>query len=258
MRNLFRFIKKYHFILLFIIIELCSIYLYLSNHKFQQSRFLSFTQEYTGAIYSYYSNFNKYLHLNEENEYLKRENAKLYSVLSKSEKNTDSQLFGFINARIVNNSIFKKDNYLTLDKGEIDGIKIGMGIMVEDGVIGIVNSTSLNYSKAISILNSKSSISVMHLNSNQNGSLKWKSDNYMSAEINDIPNHARISIGDTIQTNGYSSIFPSGINIGTITSFKKGSENGLYNIKVRFINDINKIKNVYIIKSLDKLEKERL
>ena len=98
--------------------------------------------------------------------------------------------------------------------------------MVENGVIGIVNSISLNYSKAISILNSKSSISVMHLKSNQNGSLKWMSDNYMSAEINDIPNHANINIGDTIQTNGYSSIFPSGINVGTITSYKKGSENG--------------------------------
>lgn len=258
MRNLFRFIKKYHFILLFILIESFSLFLFFSNHKFQKSRFLSFTQEYTGAIYSYYSNFNEYLHLNEENEYLKRENAKLYSVLSKSEKNTNPQLFEFTNARIVNNSIFKKDNYLTLDKGELDGIKIGMGIMVENGVIGIVNSISLNYSKAISILNSKSSISVMHFKSNQNGSLKWRSDNYMSAEINDIPNHANINIGDTIQTNGYSSIFPSGINVGTITSYKKGSENGLYNIKIRFINDMNKIKNVYIINSLDKLEKENL
>ncbi len=258
MKNLFRFIKKYHFILLFILIESFALFLFFSNHKFQKSRLLSFTQEYTGAMYSYYSNFNKYLNLNKENKYLKRENAKLYSILSKSEKNSNPQLFEFTNARIVNNSIFKKDNYLTLDKGELDGVKIGMGIMAENGVIGIVNSTSLNYSKAISILNSKSSISVMHLKSNQNGSLKWTSNNYMTAEISDIPNHVIINIGDTIQTNGYSSIFPSGINIGTITSYKKGSENGLYKIKIRFINDMNKIKNVYIINSLDKLEKENL
>ena len=50
MRNLFLFIKKYYFILLFITIESFSLYLYISNHKFQQSKFLSFTQEYTGLF----------------------------------------------------------------------------------------------------------------------------------------------------------------------------------------------------------------
>ena len=81
-----------------------------------------------------------------------------------------------------------------------------MGIITHNGVIGIINSTSNNYSK-ISILNSKSSISIKHVKSNQNGSLKWKNNNYMEAEINDIPNHANICISDTIQTNGYVSIF---------------------------------------------------
>jgi len=258
MRNLFRFIKVYHFILLFVLLESFSLYLYISNHKFQQSRFLSFTQEYTGTAYSYYSNFNEYLHLKEENEYLKRENAKLYSFLSKSKGNKNPQLFTYIPARIVNNSIFKRNNFIILDKGDKDGVKKGMGIIIENGVIGIISNTSDNYCKAISILNPKSSLSVTHVNSKQNGSLKWRSNNYMVAEINDIPNHANINIGDTIQTNGFSSIFPSGINIGKVTYFQKGSENGLYTIKVRFINDMNNAKDVYIINSLEKEEKESL
>ena len=259
MRNLFLFLKKYYFILLFILIESLSLYLYFSNHRYQQSKILSFTQEYTGTIYDYYSNISEYLKLKEENKVLKQENAKLYSMISyEKENNNKNHLYNFIPARIINNSIYKKDNFIVINKGRLDGVEKGMGIMTHNGIVGIISSISNNYSKAISILNSKSSVSIKHVKSDQNGTLKWTKNNYMEAEINDIPNHANISLGDTIQSNGFSSIFPENINIGTIISYNKGNENGLYNIKVKFICDMNKITNVYIINSLDKKELEEL
>ena len=258
MRNLFRFIKIYHFVLLFFLIESFSLFLYISNHKFQQSKFLSFTQEYTGAIFSYYSDLNQYLSLKDENNFLQRENAKLYSILSKEEVNTNSILNEYIPARIIKNSIFKQNNFILLNKGEKDGIKSGMGVIVDNGVIGIVSITSENFSKVTSILNQNSTISVVHIKSGQNGSLKWNTNNYMTAMINDIPNHANIQIGDTIQTNGFSSIFPKGINIAKVISYKKGNENGLCNVNIKFLSDMNTAKNVYIINSLIKEELEGL
>jgi len=259
MRNLFLFLKKYYFVLLFLFIESLSLYLYFSNHRYQKSKILSFTQEYTGAIYNYYSNISEYLNLKKENKFLKKENAKLYSMISyEKENNNTNHLYNYIPARIINNSVYKKDNFIVINRGRIDGVKEGMGIMTDNGIIGIISSISNNYSKAISILNSKSSVSIKHVKSNQNGSLKWTNHNYMEAEINDIPNHANISLGDTIQSNGFSSIFPENINIGTIISYNKGNENGLYNIKVKFLCDMNNITNVYIINSLHKKELEEL
>jgi len=258
MRNLFRFIKIYHFVLLFILMESFSLFLYISNHKFQQSKFLSFTQEYTGTIFGYYSNLSEYLRLKEINYFLQRENAKLYSLLSKEKENTNSVLNEYIPARIIKNSIFKQNNFVLINKGEKDGVKSGMGVIVDNGVIGIVSITSENFSKVTSILNQNSTISVVHIKSRQNGSLKWNTNNYMTAMINDIPNHANIQIGDTIQTNGFSSIFPQRINIATVISYTKGNENGLCNIDIKFLNDMNTVKNVYIINSLIKEELEGL
>ena len=106
-------------------IESLSLYIYMSNHKFQESRFLSFTQEYTGAIYSHYSNANQYINLKDENNYLKRENAKLYTLLSKEEYNANTELQSYITSRIIKNSIFKKvmgkdtddfESFIALDK----------------------------------------------------------------------------------------------------------------------------------------------
>jgi len=236
--------------------ESFSLFLYISNHKFQQSKFLSFTQEYTGTIFGYYSNLSEYLRLKEINYFLQRENAKLYSLLSK--ENTNSVLNEYIPARIIKNSIFKQNNFVLINKGEKDGVKSGMGVIVDNGVIGIVSITSENFSKVTSILNQNSTISVVHIKSRQNGSLKWNTNNYMTAMINDIPNHAKIQIGDTIQTNGFSSIFPQRINIATVISYTKGNENGLCNIDIKFLNDMNTVKNVYIINSLIKEELEEL
>ena len=238
--------------------ESFSLFLYLSNHKFQQSKFLSFTQEYTGAIFSYYSDLTQYLSLKEENDLLQRENAKLYALLSKEKENSNPILNEYIPSRIIKNSIFKQNNFILLDKGEKDGVKSGMGVMVNNGVIGIISITSENFSKVTSVLNQNSTISVIHIKSEQNGSLKWNTNNYMTAMINDIPNHANIQIGDTIQTNGFSSIFPKGINIAKVISYKKGNENGLCNINIKFLNDMNTVKNVYIINSLIKEELEGL
>ncbi|MBT6816099.1 MAG: rod shape-determining protein MreC, partial [Flavobacteriales bacterium] len=180
------------------------------------------------------------------------------TLLSKEEINTNSILNEYIPARIIKNSIFKQNNFILLNKGEKDGVKSGMGVIVDNGVIGIVSITSENFSKVTSILNQNSTISVVHIKSKQNGSLKWNTYNYMTAMINDIPNHANIQIGDTIQTNGFSSIFPEGINIAKVISYNKGNENGLCNVNIKFLNDMNTAKNVYIINSLIKEELEEL
>ena len=189
---------------------------------------------------------------------MQRENAKLYALLSKKKENTNPILNEYIPSRIIKNSIFKQNNFILLDKGEKDGVKSGMGVMIDNGVIGIISITSENFSKVTSVLNQNSTISVIHIKSGQNGSLKWNTNNYMTAMINDIPNHANIQIGDTIQTNGFSSIFPKGINIAKVISYKKGNENGLCNINIKFLNDMNTVKNVYIINSLIKAEVEEL
>ena len=170
----------------------------------------------------------------------------------------DIPLNEYIPARIIKNSIFKQNNFVLINKGEKDGVKSGMGVIVDNGVIGIISITSENFSKVTSVLNQNSTISVIHIKSGQNGSLKWNTNNYMTAMINDIPNHANIQIGDTIQTNGFSSIFPQRINIATVISYTKGNENGLCNINIKFLNDMNTVKNVYIINSLIKEELEGL
>jgi len=259
MRNLLRFVKVYHFVLLFILIESFSLFLYINNHNFQKSKFSSFIGEYSGILYKSVENINSYFHLEQENMNLINENAKLRSLLSKEKltEHFESTIFEFnyIPSKVIFNSVYKSNNYIRLNKGKVDGVEKGMGIIVKHGVIGQVVSVSKNYCLVISILNQRSSVPISHNKSSQNGNLIWTGRNYFEGEINDIPNHANIRIGDTISTNGYSAIFPEGINIAIVKSFEKGNETGLYAINTTFLNDMNSINNVYIVNSLRKEEK---
>jgi len=133
-----------------------------------------------------------------------------------------------------------------------------MRVISTNGVIGIVNSTSENYALIISVLNKKSAISICLKKQNNYGSLKWKGFNYKEANIESIPNHVKINLGDTIITNGYSTIFPSEINIGTVKSFKKNHETGNQDITIDLFTDFNNIKYVYVVKSQNSQEQLNL
>ena len=122
-----------------------------------------------------------------------------------------------------------------------------MGVMNKNGLIGIVQNSNTKFSRVLSILNSKSRISARIKNKGYFGNLIWKNLDVERMELEAIPTHASIAIGDTIVTSGYSTMFPQGIQIGTIETFttKKGASN--YSITVKLNNDLSKSQRVFII-----------
>ena len=262
MYNLLRFIKINHFTILFILVQAFSVFLLLSNNTFQQTKFNKFIMEYTSIIYQYKNMVFSYINLKKENEYLVNENAKLYSILLKKDNSnkvmmSNQEKFSYEPAKVLNNSINKRNNYITVNKGIKNGIKKGMGVITNNGVIGIVHSVSENYSIIISLLNRKSSLSVKLKKNNHNGILKWNGYDYRTTNITNFPSHIKINKGDTIITNSHSTIFPEKINIGEILSFEK-DEKGYFDVKVKLFEDFNQINYVYIIFNTNAKEQEEL
>tara|TARA_B100000902_G_C27270745_1_gene896146 strand:- start:1435 stop:1854 length:420 start_codon:yes stop_codon:yes gene_type:complete len=132
-----------------------------------------------------------------------------------------------------------------------------MGVITQKGVIGIIHSTSKNYSVVMSLLNRKSAVSIKLKKNNHNGILVWKGENYRKANITNFPGHILINKGDTIITNMHSMIFPEGINIGSVVELHKDDE-GYYNVIVDLFEDFNQINFVYIVNSSNSLEKSQL
>lgn len=269
MKNLLHFIVRFHFTILFVVIEIFCLLLLVSYNNYQKTEFLNSSNVVTGSIYDRVSSTTDYLALAETNEQLNRENTKLKNILAESFKvSVDSsylyndslyqQQYIYRTAKIINNSVNKQLNYITLNKGKIHGIKPEMAVVTDNGVVGVINSVSDNFSTAISLLNSRIRVSAKIKKNNYFGSLTWDGKNYKTARLYEIPFHVQIKVGDTIVTSGYSSIFPEGILLGTVQEVLPESGGNFHDVVIDLSNDFKGISYVKVIGDLMKTERIQL
>ena len=263
MQQIFNYIYKNSNKLLFLLLLGISLSLTIQSHSFHRSKIISSANFLSGGVYERINNLNEYLHLKVQNDALASENAKLRSILF-DVKDTSSiakldSIKGVKNenillSKVIRNSYNVHENYLTLNSGELQGVKPDMGVINSLGIIGIIDNTSPNYSTIISILNKKSQINAKIKKSNHFGSLVWDGKSTGFVQLIDVPRLASIKKGDTIVTGGQSVIFPENIGIGTIANIYIEKETNYYKINVRLFNDMTNLGHVYIIKSKDREE----
>ena len=261
MRNLFAFLFRHHVFLVFILLEIIALRMMIQSQYYQASRFASSSNVWSGLVLENFRNSTNYLSLSKINDLLAEENAQLKSLVRDTVMQSESFTNGayqYISAKIIKNSYNKRSNYLTLNKGSLHGIKNGMGVCVSNGVVGIVRDVSEHYSTVMSVLNKKTVISTRFKKSNHFGELYWNGESHEYAQLHSIEKYVDVSVGDSLITNSYSSIFPEGITIGTVNRFERESTQNFYDIEVDLSVDFSNLDFVYIIKDILKDERKKL
>ena len=259
MQQIINFLIRNKNNILFLLLLSFSLFLTIQSHSYQKSKFISSANFVSGGIYSWTSNINDYLYLEEYNLRLLKENERLRSQLATYEDSleiesyTDTSSFEgnyiFRASEVINNNYAKVDNYLTLKSGARDGIERDMGVVTSKGIVGIVENVSPNYSTVISILNSNSRINAQLKRSNHFGTMVWNGQYPNIVQLTDVPAVAPLAEGDTIITGGRSLIFPKGIPIGTVHDYSLDQSESYYNIDIQLFNDMTNIGYVYVIEN---------
>jgi rod shape-determining protein MreC len=168
------------------------------------------------------------------------------------------QQYSFITAKVINNSVNRRNNYLTLNAGSLQGIKPEMGVISSEGIVGIVKDTSKHFCSVMSFLHKDSKISAKLKKSGYIGSLVWDGYDASRASLKDIALHVQFAKGDTIVTSSYSSIFPEDIMIGRVEDFETKAGDNFYDITIRLSTDFSKLSYVYIVNNVLKEEQQQL
>jgi rod shape-determining protein MreC len=214
------------------------------------------------------TNTRNYLRLREINAALSEENAELRNKLEKLNSFADpyfyfrqdtvgKQQYEFTSAILVNNSVNKQKNFFTLNKGRKQGVDKDMAVIGPDGVAGLIVASSDNFSVAMSLLNLDFRLSSRIKSNGYFGSLAWDGKDYRYAELNEIPQHVQINVGDTVETTSYSTVFPQGIMVGVISEYER-SGSDFYRIRILLSTNFHRLSHVNIIKNLKKTEQETL
>lgn len=273
MQTILNFLIKHNHWFLFLLLEGISLVLIISFNNYQGAVAFTSANGIAGNIYSAMSDINGYFGLKEENSALTAQNNSLMneidelkeelrsyrdSTLLSGNSFADKGNFSYSTARVVNNSLNKVNNYITIDKGSNHGIETEMGVFNEKGVVGIVYQTSDNFSIVIPLLNSKSRISCRVKGSESFCSLQWSGGDPQYSYLIDLPRYTVIEKGDTVVTSGYSSIFPAELPVGVIEEIEDSDDGLFYRAKTRLFTDFSTINNVYIVGNRNKDEQTAL
>lgn len=212
---------------------------------------------------------NEYIDLKATNKNLAQENARLRSLLpdayyeSNIIKNTVNdtlkhQQYSFIVAKVINNSMTRRNNYLTLDKGALQGVKPEMGVITSQGVVGIVKNVSEHYCTVMSMLHKDMRISAKFKNNNYFGSLAWEGSDPTIAVLKDIAKHVVFQKGNTVVTTSYSAVFPENILIGTVAGADIKPGENFYNIQIKLSTNFSNLTYVYVVDNMLKSEQRKL
>lgn len=260
MRNLIALLVRFSSLITFFFLEIVCFTLIVNYNPSQQDIWINSSNLFSGTILEKKNELASFLDLEEKNIALQEENAALKENLLKlrgysAELEVDTSFkYDIIPAKIINQEYRLRNNFLTLDKGLSQGLKKDMGVISEDGIVGIIKSTSNKYSLVLSLLNTDTRINAKIKNSGFFGPLLWEGRDPKVMTLETIPRYAEISVGDTIVTSGNSTIFPSDLDIGIIKSFelKKGTSN--FDVEVELSADLTNISTVYVINNKDSEE----
>jgi rod shape-determining protein MreC len=248
----------------FLFLEAVSVGLVATSYSYQGSLVVNTVNDFTGGILETLSNVSGYFALKKENELLVEENATLRSNCPEAFLITDTNtvyvdtLYRFIPAHVVYLTLNKSSNYFMINKGKRHGIKKESGVISTTGIAGIVIGVSDNYALVLSLLNPHFAVSARLKKYGTLVSVLWDGEDYRYGKMIDIPSHLELSVGDTLVTTGYSTVFPEGMLVGFVEEYQPAPEKEFAEGKIRFATDFKTLQDVYVVDHLKKAEMEKL
>lgn len=269
MERLLFFFYQYRAFFTFLTLEILCAWLIIENNQYQSARFFNSSNNLVAGLNSISQDVREYFLLRDINATLAEENAYLRSKLEERNQAaqnadipiiTDSTVikqFDFLSAKVVNNSVNRFTNYLTINKGTDDGIRNGMAVISPLGVVGKVKAVSPHFSVVTSILHKDYRLSVVMTRTQYFGSVSWDGKDPDYVQLNFVPRHVNPQKGDTVVTSAYNSIFPEGVMVGVIDNVEQ-NETLFYDLTVRLSQDFRKLSFVEVVRSRLKNEQDSL
>jgi rod shape-determining protein MreC len=274
-RNIFLFIRRYFNFLFFLVLQIIALSFLFRYNKFHEAAFMGVANELTGRVSEKFSNVQYYFHLNQTNQSLAKQNEALLNQLKGNFPGTDSaqkvvsdtiridsttsvRKFLWRSARVVNNTVTLPNNYMTISRGEKQGLRKDMGVVSPEGLVGTVINTSENFAVVMTMLNRQSSVSAKLKKTGDIGKVQWNGNSPYFVEMVNVPKNVQVAPGDSVVTSGYSLTFPEGIMVGVVHEVINSKTSNFFTLKLRPATNFFRVEYVNVVENLQREEQRKL
>jgi rod shape-determining protein MreC len=267
LKNIFDFILRHFTLLSFLLLQTAAIYMLTQVSTSHQTFFSSKINDATSKINERYYNMRGYFFLRETNQKLALENARLLNLLGSNIAAPDSSIrivtdsiykdslnkyrkYNWLPAKVIGNTVSLQANFLTLERGSLQGVKKGMAAICPEGIVGVVVEVSNNTSKVMSLLHRNSRVSAMLKKDNNAGSIEWDGASPYFLLLRNVSKSAKVVKGDTVVTSTYSANFPPNQIVGRVAAINADPSSNFYTLKIKTAANFFTLQYVYLVENL--------
>ena len=267
MKNIIGFIRQNFTFFSFLILQIVSLVMLSSYSKSHQTFFGNWNNAVAGTVNSKYNEWAYFFNLKATNAKLVAENVALRNELAQNFMAYDTSIksgtlilrkdslekirkFFYYPAKVVGNSFTLQKNYITIERGALEGVKKDMAAISPDGsIVGVVVEVNDHYSKIMSLLHRNSKVSAMLKRDRIAGSIEWDGKSPDILLLKNISKSASPKIGDTVLTSPYSSSFPAQLMIGRVTSIIKDPSSNFLTLNIKSATNFYNLEFVYLVEN---------
>ncbi len=156
-------------------------------------------------------------------------------------------------ARVVDRSRTSLFKMILIDRGTADGLRVGLPVLSEQGVVGRIIETAWHASQVLLLIDENSNIDALIQRSRAQGILQGAGA--AGCNLKYISRVEEVRVGDEILTSGMAGVFPKGLLLGVVTGATRGGENLFQKVDVAPAVDFGKVEEVIVLISDEKVDK---
>jgi len=269
MRNLIAFLKRFQVFLVFAGLQVIALSLYFTFFTFPRSQYFTTASSAAGTVLSWRNDLTKHLSLSRTNKKLQESNKDLLEKIPRNFVQIQKHLYTindtlykqkyeYMAGAVISSTVDKTNNYFTIDIGSRQGVKPGMGVVSDNGVVGVIHNCSAHFSVIKTVLTDDINIDVTIKPIDLNGLLKWDHKDAIYGNLTGISNDQKIKKWSKVYTRGSSGIYPAGVLIGRVTTLKPVEGEAFWDVKILFSENYRALQTVYVVRNLMLEEQKEL
>ena len=267
MKNIIGFIRQNFTFFTFLILQIVSLVMLSSYSKSHQTFFGGMTNQVIGDINTRYNNWSYFFRLKKTNTLLAAENValrnqlaqnfipfdttkKLGTLILRKDSLEKTRKFYYYPAKVVGNTFTLQKNYITIERGGLQGVEKEMAAISPDGsIVGIVIEVNDNYSKIMSLLHRNSKVSAMLKRDKVAGTVEWDGSDPDILTLKNISKSAAPKIGDSVLTSPYSASFPAQLMLGSVTKVLVDPSSNFLTLELKSATNFYNLEFIYLVEN---------
>jgi cell shape-determining protein MreC len=247
---------------IFFILEIIALNWLVSTHAMHNGRVSSIGIECAnswtdmlGTVSSYYSIQESNKDLNSENARLRTENMRLRSTSNISSDSITTYYdvannWRSVSGEVIRTSTHFKDNLLVANKGRLDNVFVGSGMLDNGSLAGKVVEVTDNECLVFPVIHRNVEWSVRIGEEGAVGRMVWDARDVKIAKVVDITKSSLVLPGEKVYTTGFQGVFPADVFVGEVIKVAVTAADEFKTVIIELGADYSNIRHVEFLQDL--------